>query len=156
MNAYEKLLSINDDIVIDDLADLPNDYKGYSIEFNSNKVILISKKIKTIKEKRCILVEEIGHLETTFGDITNQSNLVNRKLEIKARAWGYEKLVNILDIINAYKNGVSNRYEFAEYLGVTEEFLEDSIEHYKRKYGLCVTVGNYTIYFSPLSVLEMF
>lgn len=88
------------------------------------------------------------------GNILDQSDIVNKKQELRARAWGYKKLVNILDFINAYKNGIRNRYELAEYLGVTEEFLEDAIKQYQREYGLYCKVGNYYVYFNPLSILE--
>lgn len=127
-------------------------YKGLYF----NNTITLNTNINTLAEKKCVLVEELGHHHRTAGDIIDQSDIRNVKQEKIARAWGYEKLVSVLDIINAFKNGISNRYEFAEYLGVTEEFLEDVIEHYRTKYGLLLKVGNYVIYFNPLSVLEVY
>ncbi|WP_242649559.1 hypothetical protein [Alkaliphilus oremlandii] len=37
--------------------------------------------------------------------------------------------------IDAYKVGVSNRHESAEFLDVTEEFVDMAIEHFKGIYG---------------------
>ena len=118
--------------------------------------IAIDRKLKTNKEKACILAEELGHYHTTYGDITDQNKIENVKQEIIARRWGYEKLVGIVDIINAHRNGIRNRHELAEFLDVTEEFLCETIEYYKCKYGLYYQIDNYLIYFNPLGVMEIF
>lgn len=104
--------------------------------------------------KKCTLAEEIGHHETTVGNILDQSRIENRKQERIARAWGYRKLVSVLDLINAKKEGIRNRYELAEYLDVTEEFIESTLKYYKEKYGNKCIVGNYMIQFDPLEVYE--
>ncbi|MDU6296055.1 ImmA/IrrE family metallo-endopeptidase [Clostridium celatum] len=127
-------------------------YDGYC---HGNR-IAIDKKLKTNKEKACILAEELGHYHTTYGDITNQNKIENVKQEILARRWGYERLVGIVDIINAHRNGVRNRHELAEFLDVTEEFLCEAIEYYKCKYGLYYQIDNYLIYFDRLGVMEIF
>ena len=46
--------------------------------------IALSRNIKTESEKKCILAEEIGHFETSCGDITDQNNISNRKQELHA------------------------------------------------------------------------
>ena len=43
----------------------------------------------------------------------------------------------------------------AEYLDVTEEYLEEAIDCYKAKYGLYVSIDNYIIYFEPFAVMHM-
>ena len=58
--------------------------------------------------------------------------------------------------MNAYKSGVSNRFELAEYLGVTEDYIEDALDYYKGKYGPYYAIDNYVVYFDPLIVLEKF
>ncbi|KYG88831.1 hypothetical protein A0U40_14100 [[Bacillus] sp. KCTC 13219] len=122
----------------------------------SDNVIWINKWIPSIVEKRCVLAEELGHYHTTVGNILDQTNIINRKQELKARGWAYEKLIPLSNIILAHKSHIINRYELAEFLNVTEEFLEAALDWYKSKYGLCVTIDNFTIYFEPLGVLEMF
>ena len=38
---------------------------------------------------------------------------------------------------------------------VTTEFLNDTITAYREKYGVCITVDNYIIYFIPyLAIME--
>ncbi len=118
--------------------------------------IAINKNLSTQTEKKCVLAEELGHYHTTYGDILDQTKIENIKQEIIARRWGYEKLVGIVDIINAHRNGIRNRYELAEFLDVTEEFLNDAIEYYKCKYGICYKIDTYLIYFEPLGVMEIF
>lgn len=128
--------------------------KAYKGRIKGNR-IAIKKDLKNDIERRCVLSEELGHYHTTIGNILDQSDVNNRKQEKRARAWGYERLVGIIDLINAYKAGVSNRFELAEYLDVTEEFIEEVIVHYKLKYGLFYKIDNYVLYFEPLSVLEV-
>ncbi len=119
-----------------------------------DNIITVNSNISTEKEKKCILAEEIGHYYTSYGNILDQSKLENRKQERKARGWAYEKLVGIVDLINAFKYGVKNRYELSEYLNVTEEFIEEAIKYYKEKYGLYYQIDNYVVYFEPLAILE--
>ena len=118
--------------------------------------IAINKDINTNKEKACVLSEELGHYHTSHGNILDQSCISNRKQERLARAWGYERLVSIKDFIDAYKEGVSNRYELANYLNVTEDFIDECISYYKEKYGLYYEVDSYVVYFEPLGVFEIF
>lgn len=122
----------------------------------SDNVIWINKLIPTYIEKTCVLAEELGHFHKTFGDILDQTNVVNRKQELRARNWAYEKLVPLNKIITAHKCNITNRYELAEFLEVTEEFLEAALNWYKSKYGLFISIEKYTLYFEPLGVLEMF
>ena len=50
---------------------------------------------------------------------------------------------------------LSFKHEAAEYLGVTEEFFQDAIDRYRSKYGVCVEVDNYVVFFEPsLAVME--
>ncbi len=110
----------------------------------------------TEKEKKCILAEELGHYYTGSGDILDLSITANRKQEARGRIYAYNKLIGLMGIIDAYKNCCQSLYESAKYLEVTEEFLREALEYYKNKYGRCVTVDNYTIFFEPyIGVLEL-
>ncbi|MPN55927.1 hypothetical protein SDC9_203611 [bioreactor metagenome] len=81
---------------------------------------------------------------------------MNIKQEKRARNWAYEKLIGIVELINAYKKGVQDKHELADYLGVTEVFLEEAISYYHSKYGVNYRIDNYVVYFDPLAILEIF
>lgn len=100
-------------------------------------------------EKKCVLAEELGHHHTSVGCILDQTDAGNRKQERQARLWGYNKLIGLNRLIDAYEHGCQNRYELAEYLEVTDEYLHECIECYRDKYGVCVTIGDYYIMFIP-------
>lgn len=122
-----------------------------------DNVIAIGSGISTTAERACILAEELGHYHTTVGDILDQTQLDNRKQEKRARRWSYEKLVPLIKLVQAYKSGAKNRFELAEYLDVTNEFLENAIGHYKEKHGLFYRIDDkYCICFEPLWILESF
>jgi IrrE N-terminal-like domain len=107
-------------------------------------------------EKVCVLAEELGHYHLTVGDITNQENINNRKQELLARRWGYDKNIGLLGLIRAFENRCSNRYEIAEYLNITVEYLNEALEYYTSKYGLMHSIDNYIIYFSPTFYIGKF
>lgn len=137
---------------IDDIYEIDMKIKG----LYADGIIGISKHINS-KEKVCVLAEELGHYHTSCGNILDQKELSNRKQEHRARAWGYEKVVSLDRIVDAYKARCSTKEDLLEYLGVTDEYLMESIEYYKRKYGLFYRLDDkYLVTFEPLGVLEQF
>lgn len=112
------------------------------------KDIYLRKDMNTT-EKTCVLAEEMGHHYTTVGNILDMESAYNRKQERQARLWAYNKQIGLRGLISAYEHGCQNRYEIAEYLEVTDEFLADCIECYRQKYGIGTTVDNYYIMFIP-------
>ena len=119
------------------------------------KRIVINKNL-TEAEKKCVMTEELGHYYTGTGDILNQSSISNRKQELQGRIHAYNRLVGLMGIVDAYRHHCQSLAESAEYLDVTEEFLTESLEYYKAKYGVCACIDNYVIYFEPyVGVLEL-
>lgn len=143
--AYEMGLSIYD-------RTMPYKMKGLYADGH----IWINRSISTLTEKGCILAEEIGHHITSHGNILDLRDIKNRKQELRARQWAYEMIIPLSSLVQAHHARVKGRYELAEYLGVTEEFLQNSIDRYFDKYGKYTTVDNYIIYFEPLGIVEMF
>ena len=136
------------------IKELPLSY-GLKGLYKNGKIILDSN-LKTNNERNCILAEEIGHHYTTYGNIIDENDISNKKQELFARKWAYKKLVGILNIINAFKIGVRNRYELAEYLNITEGFLQSALDYYEIKYENWYEIDNYIIRFNPLGVIEKF
>lgn len=131
------------------------DIPGYGGRIMGNR-IAINKK-ETYMNKGCILAEELGHYHTSTGNILNQAIIVNRKQERTARLWSYNKIVGLSGIIRAYQNRCITINEMADYLEVTEEFLEEALECYRQKYGNYAILDNYIIIFEPsLAVIEKF
>lgn len=125
--------------------------KGIYIDGN----IAINTSVDNSIEKTCVLAEELGHHHTTIGDIMDFTNIQNRKQERQARLWAYNKIIGLKGIVDAFEHGCRGRYEVAEYLEVTEEFLNEAIECYRDKYGVCKVLDNYIIYFIPyLAIME--
>lgn len=148
---YDELVIVTENKGIEVIeSDCIGQLKGLCV----NNIITVNSEIKTHSEKICILAEELGHCYTTYGNILDQSKAENRKQERRARAWAYNQLVSVLKLIEASKQGIRNRHELAEFLGVCEEFIEDAIRYYKDKYGLYYEIDNYIVYFEPLGVME--
>lgn len=149
MNSYEILLSeaSENGLVV----------KEKPLKYNNGRIkgsrVAIRQDLSTSVEKACVLAEELGHHYTTYGNILDQSNTSNRKQELRARAWAYNKQIGLLGLIRAYEHGCRNRFEIAEYLEVTEEVLEECLIFYRNKYGVCANIDNYVVYFIPNLVI---
>ena len=133
--------------------------KEKPLKYNNGRIkgkrIAIRQDIETNTEKSCVLAEELGHHHTSVGNILDMNDVRNRKQERQARLWGYNKLIGLTGIINAFRAGCQSRNEIAELLDVTEEYLQECVDCYRDKYGVCTEVDNYTIYFIPhLAVME--
>ncbi len=133
--------------------------KEKSLQYNNGRIkgdrIAIRQSMAT-NEKACVLAEELGHYETSVGNIIDMSNPQNRKQERQARFWAYNKQIGLCGLIQAYEHGCSAKHEIAEYLNVTEEFLQDAVDCYSDKYGIMREMDNYVIYFVPnLAIMKL-
>ena len=145
MDSYEILLA--------EASDLGLIVKEKPLKYNNGRIkgnkVAIRQDIETTVQKTCVLAEELGHHCTSVGDILDQTNIQNRKQEFRARMWAYNEMVGLMGIVRAFHYGCRSTYEVAEYLEVTEEFLNDALNAYRDKYGVYTTVDNYIIYFIP-------
>lgn len=143
---YEELLMKYEDVFVEelDLSAVPG-LKGLYLD----GMIAIDSRLSTDAEKSCILAEELGHHFTSSGMILDQTQIVNRKQEQRARLWAYDCLTGLDDILAAAQRGCSNLYETAVFLGVTENFLTDALCTWRRKYGIGVMHRSYWIQFIP-------
>lgn len=149
MSHYEELLTKNEHIKIKDTHSLPNGYSG----FYKDGVILIDKNLSE-RRKAEVLYEELAHHKLTYGNILDQSKFNNRKFENYARRYGYEDALPLRIIVKAHNYGVSNLYELAEYVQLSEEYIAEILKHYKNKYGIGTHYGEYLITFDPLRVFK--
>lgn len=149
---YEEMLmeSDNKDLIIKEKPLCSSDGR-----IKGNR-IAIRRTIKTQAQKSCVLAEELGHYYTTSGNILDQTDASNRKQEYRARLYGYNLKIGLMGLIRAFEHGCRSASDVAEYLDVTEEYLQEAIDCYRSKYGVCTTVDNYAIYFIPaLGVMKI-
>lgn len=151
---YENLLQEAADENVYVIEDAP--FRSQADGLIRNDVIGINRTVRRSTQRACVLAEELGHYHTTVGDIMDQSSDANRKQELRARLWSYNKLIGLHGIISCYRAGCQTAYDMAEHLGVTEEFLQEALQCYRSKYGIYTRFDNYVIFFEPtLSVLEL-
>ncbi|MCG1491716.1 ImmA/IrrE family metallo-endopeptidase [Staphylococcus epidermidis] len=149
MGLYEELCIKNDWIEIEETNRLPKFQPGLYI---NGKIFINSNLSETRKTE--VLYEELAHHKLTYGNILDQSKDINRKFENYARRHGYETALPLRIIVEAHNYGVSNLYELAEYVQLSEEYIVEILKHYKNKYGIGTHYGEYLITFEPLRVFK--
>lgn len=149
MSLYEDLVINNRHIPIDDGIALKGDFEG----FYDNGVILIDKNLPETRKAE-VLYEELAHHKLTYGNILDQSKWINRKFENYARRHGYEAALPLRIIVEAHHYGVSNLYELAQYVQLSEKYIIEILEHYKNKFGIGTHYGDNVITFEPLRVFK--
>lgn len=144
---YEALMLQYPQLTIKEMSNMPKGLAGLIV---GSEIHLDKKRSKY--ERHGILAEEIGHYETTYGDITNVNDLRNWKLELVARRWGYEKIVSLDKLIECHETGYKTLDDVCMYLEVTPKYLETSIAHYLSRHGISVLHQGYELFFDPLDI----
>jgi len=137
-------------LTIKEVGDIPKGLAGLYMD----NLILIDK-YRSKYEKHGILAEELGHYETTYGDITDLAKINNWKLELLARNWGYRKIVSLDKLVTCYELGYTTSEEVCTHLEVTAKYLKDSIDHYHSHYGIFTRYRDHLIYFDPLYIRKV-
>lgn len=137
-------------LTVVDGYDFGSDLKGVVV----GTVIVISGRIKTDKERLCVLWEELAHFQLNSGDILDQSVLNNRYQEHKAHVRMIRENLPLERIVETAAGlGVdTNLYEVAEALEVSESFLREALEIYATEYTHPIRVNGYVVSFSPFNI----
>ncbi|MDW5472017.1 ImmA/IrrE family metallo-endopeptidase [Staphylococcus equorum] len=149
MGSFEQMLIDYDNVKIKETNVLPIELSGLTLD----KIILLNTNNKHVHKVE-VLAEELAHNIITYGDIRDQSKMLNRKFELKARRLGCEMVITLDGIIGAFHAGVCNLHEMSCHFEVSNDYVLKVIEHYKMKYGLDVYYKGYVIKFEPLQVFE--
>ena len=82
-------------------------------------------------EEKVKLAHELGHCE--MGAFYNRYALcdIREKHEHRADKWAIKKLIPEDELKNACKF-CNNRFELAEYFGVTEDFMQKALDYYQQ------------------------
>ena len=89
--------------------------------------------IQTTSDERVFLAHELGHCIT--GSFYNRYSDfdIRAKHEHRADKWAIKKLVPEDELQNAFKQGIVEPWNLAEYFNVTEDFIIKAVNYYKVK-----------------------
>ena len=114
--------------------------------FHSNRIkglycdgVVAIREDMTIPEKTCALAEEMGHHHTSNGNILTMSSTSNRQQEHRARIWGYNKLIGLRGLIDAFEHHCQNMYDIADYLNITTDYLKEAIRTYQTNMAIMLS-----------------
>lgn len=150
MTTYEHLL---DEICNDGINVVEFDFSNKTFHgLYADGVIAINKHLST-NEKSVTLCEEWGHAKTNYGNILNQNEQNNRKQELTARRWGFEKFMPVEKFIEIIlHHNPTDIWELIELMDVPPKYFEELIQYYKQKYGLYKEFEGGCIWFDPIDI----
>lgn len=122
MTKYEELIGEYEHLIIEERP-MVND------GLYADGCVWINQDMPT-NRKACVLAEEVGHYETSSGNILDQTDTGNRKQELTARKWAYNKVVPEEKISEAISAGYTEVWEIADHLDVDEKFLIEALKYY--------------------------
>lgn len=110
-----------------------SDVLGMFINVASINAITLNKGLTSYQEKST-LAEELGHYyyDATYPVNTTDISLISKQ-EYRAKKWAYNILIPAQDLISAFKNGIDNISDLANYFEVPEQFMEECISYYKER-----------------------
>jgi len=98
--------------------------KEYHIGMNYSK-------INDSKEEKDLLAEELGHYYcNSFYNVNSDFSTISKK-EYRANKWKSTVLVSVNDFKEAFKRGLNNVYEIADYLDLSEDTVAFAYNYYK-------------------------
>lgn len=124
----ERILRIleenNIEIIETDLPEL----KACTLKTADTFYICIDKSL-TPKERKTALYHEIGHIFTnTFYTIGEPDR---KEAEEKATLWSIENIITCKEYEELLEQGYNTKDKIAKYLGITAQFADKIIEHYR-------------------------
>ena len=118
----------------------------------SGRNIAIREDMESDTEKKCVLLEELGHFFTTVGDISRLHSVDAAKQEHRARRWAYDISLPMERLYAAQEAGCSELWEAAAWLDVSEGFLIEALKYYELAYGSPASIGDYMVRFRPFHI----
>lgn len=124
-------------------------------KYNVNGICLVEESEETIfldthlseQEAVYTVAHEYGHVRT---GLTGSSE----RDEYRADKFATNLLLSVETLISALKQGVSNDYELAEYLNISQKYIPRMLELLQSQYGLYVEHEQYVLHFQPLTCYD--
>jgi hypothetical protein len=116
--------------------------------------ITLNSRLETTGERCSVLAEELGHYHTTPIDLFIAPRSLQAAYERRAAVWAADTLLPPEKLVQAWRAGVREPWELAEYCDVTEEFARRAMELYAARYERGMTCGGYLITFDLLHIQE--
>ena len=147
MSSYERLLDEAESLGLTVIERYP--FESPRIRgLCCDDTIALSAQIDTEAERSVILGEELIHATCQEGEL-----LDDPRMERRARERNFDRFVGLSGLVNAFVAGCREPWEFAEFLGVPEEFFVAAMKSYTQRYGTMVTAntehGVFTLTFEP-------
>lgn len=133
MTKLQKLYNIaeKNNIAINELC--PPELIALSVCFPNNKMIISMSDLSCAPEGTTRLecfAHELGHCMTgSFYNLYSPYDL-RSKHEYKANKWAIKKVLPFRALLCAAQSGCRERYEFAEYFGVSESFIQKAVDYH--------------------------
>ena len=87
--------------------------------------------LESTADETCKLAHELGHCMTgSFYNRSSPCDLIARH-EVRADRWAIRRLLPRHKLERAYRRGIVECWQLAEYFGLPERFIRQAIEYYR-------------------------
>ena len=87
-------------------------------------------KLDSTADETVKLAHDLGHCETGSFYYGYSPLQLRCQCEHKADVWAIKKLIPKDELIEAFKSGIVEKWDLAEYFNVTEDFVLKAVEYY--------------------------
>lgn len=94
-------------------------------------IVINPLKINKKSEKKTCIAHELGHQCTNSFYRINSPLETKSRLEERATRWAVNELISAEDLKQAFKKGLTEVWQLAEYFEVTEDFIRDAVRVHK-------------------------
>lgn len=150
MSPYEEILNHIDDekiLLIEDDFDLP--VNGLYLRDQGKRAAIMVQRQLSQAAKRCVCAEELGHHYTSTQNLLGVCSREYERQEHRARQWAHLALLPLDDIGEAYLRFDACKFTMAEWLDVTADFLDETIDNYREIHGTQCRTRRYLYRFEP-------
>ena len=133
MTQLEKLYTLAENNQIAVVDTCPPELVSISIRFPDGSMLISSSDLSMAPvgtTKLECFGHELGHCMTgSFYNLYSPFD-IRAQHEFRANKWAINKLIPFSALIKAGKHGCRERYEFAEYFGVSEAFIQKAVDYH--------------------------
>ena len=99
-----------------------------------NTIAIDADQIHTSQDEKKCLAHELGHCMTCSFYHSTSKYEIRSRMEHRADRWAVHNLIPFSEFCKALQNGITERWQLAEYFDVTEDYIDKAARLYEERF----------------------